>query len=126
MAHYAFLDENNIVTEVINGRNENEIVDGISNWEEHYGNVRNQLCLRTSYHGNIRKNFACVDGTYRFDLDAFICIKPYESWVLNEENCLWVAPILQPEQGINGIFYMWSEYNNNWIVDPVISKQEQP
>jgi len=75
MAHYAFLDENNIVTEVIVGIDETELIDGISpeNW---YGNFRGQTCVRTSYNGNIRYNFAGIDYTYDPIDDAFIAPMP--------------------------------------------------
>jgi len=89
MAHYAFLDENNIVTEVIPGRHEYEIVDGVSDWETWYGEFRGQRCVRTSYNGNIRKNYAGVGYTYDEDRDAFIAPKPSESYVLNEDTCQW-------------------------------------
>lgn len=90
MAHYAFLDENNIVTEVITGRNENEIVDGISDWEKYYGEFRGQKCIRTSYNSNIRKNYAGIGFTYDEVRDAFIPPKPeYGNWKLNEDTCLW-------------------------------------
>ena len=80
MAHYAFLDENNIVTEVITGRNEDEVVDGISDWETYYGNMRGQVCKRTSYNANIRKNYAGIGYRYDETLDAFIPPQPYPSW----------------------------------------------
>ena len=90
MAHYAFLDENNIVTEVITGRNEDEVVNNISNWEEYYGSIRNQRCLRTSYNNNYRKNYAGIGYTYNEELDAFIPPKPIDgNWELNEETCIW-------------------------------------
>jgi hypothetical protein len=94
MAHYAFLDENNIVTEVIPGRNEDEIVNGISDWEKHYEEFRPGLkCIRTSYNGNIRKNFAGVGFTYDQQRDAFIPPKPENSdgieYILNEQTCQW-------------------------------------
>ena len=57
MAHYAFLNDENIVVDVIAGRNENEVVDGVSDWEEWYGDFRGMKCIRTSYNGNIRKIF---------------------------------------------------------------------
>jgi hypothetical protein len=78
MAHYAFLDESNIVTEVIVGRNEWEEVDGITNWEEAYGNVRGQKCVRTSYNANIRYNYAGIGFTYDPIDDAFIPPAPCE------------------------------------------------
>jgi hypothetical protein len=111
MAHYAFLDENNIVTEVITGRNEDEVVDGISDWEAHYGEFRAQRCLRTSYNGNIRKNFAQIGHSYDGKLDAFIPPQPFESWVLNEDTCLWEAPIPHPE---DGGAYVWNEESTSW------------
>ncbi len=75
MAHYAFLDENNIVTEVIVGKDETEVIDGLTP-EEWYGNYRGQTCLRTSYNGNIRYNFAGVSFTYDPVDDAFIAPMP--------------------------------------------------
>jgi hypothetical protein len=75
MAHYAFIDENNIVTEVIVGIDETELIEGKSpeNW---YGEFRNQLCLRTSYNGNIRYNYAGIGYTYDPIDDAFIAPMP--------------------------------------------------
>jgi len=111
MAHYAFLDSNNIVTEVITGRNEDEVVDGISDWESHYGEFRNQRCIRTSYNGNIRKNYAAIGYTYDADLDAFIPITPFESWILNEETAQWEAPVPYPE---GELMYQWNEELGDW------------
>jgi hypothetical protein len=93
MAHYAFLDENNIVTEVIVGRNEDEVVDGISNWEEYYGNFRGQTCKRTSYNGNIRFNYAGIGMSYDEGRDAFITQKAncHAEEVLDEATCRWVC-----------------------------------
>jgi hypothetical protein len=71
MAHYAFLDKNNIVTEVITGRNETETVNGISDWEQYYGNLRNQICKRTSYNGNIRGKYAGIGDYYDAEKDIF-------------------------------------------------------
>ena len=112
MAHYAFLDDNNIITEVIVGRNEDEIVDGVSDWETYYGDIRNQLCLRTSYNGNIRFNYAGIGYTYDEERDAFIPPKPYDSWLLDEDTCLWEAPIPMPE---DGAIYVWDEESGDWI-----------
>jgi len=119
MAHYAFLDENNIVTEVIVGKNENE--EGI-NWEQHYGNFRGQLCKRTSYNTNggvhslggtpFRKNYAGLGYIYDKDRDAFITPKPYNSWILNEDTCRWEAPVAMP---INKNRYTWNEEILNWV-----------
>ena len=71
MAHYAFLDENNIVTEVIVGIDETELIEGLDT-ETWYGNYRGQVCKRTSYNNNIRKNYAAIGYTYDADRDAFI------------------------------------------------------
>ncbi len=120
MAHYAFLDENNIVTEVIVGKNENE--EGI-NWEQHYGNFRGQLCKRTSYNtiGGVhqlggtpfRKNYAGIGYQYDQQRDVFIPPKPYNSWILNEDTCLWDAPIPYPQDGNK---YTWNEEIKNWAL----------
>lgn len=111
MAHYAFLDENNIVTEVIPGRNEDEVVDGISDWEQWYGDFRGQVCKRTSYNGNYRKNYAGVGHYFDETRDAFIAPKPYDSWVLDEETCRWQAPVPYPT---DGLMYQWVEDDLNW------------
>jgi hypothetical protein len=113
MAHYAFLDENNIVTEVIVGRNEDEIVDGVSDWEAHYGQIRGQKCKRTSLHGNIRRTFARVGSRYDETADAFILPSPFPSWELNAELD-WVSPISYPEDDNN--LYEWSEIDRAWVV----------
>jgi hypothetical protein len=121
MAHYAFLDEDNIVTEVITGVDENIIqndtdgtqVGGTSAaWEAFYGNFRNQVCKRTSYNGNYRKNYAGIGYTYDAERDAFIAPKPYASWVLDEATCRWQAPTPMPTT--EGKFYSWSEDDLAW------------
>jgi hypothetical protein len=91
MAHYAFLDENNIVTEVIPGIDETELIEGLDP-ETWYGNFRAQVCKRTSYHGNIRKNYAGIGYTYNEELDAFIPPKPTDNAILDEETCRWIIP----------------------------------
>jgi hypothetical protein len=111
MAHYAFLDDNNVVTEVIVGRDEWEVVEGISDWEAHYAEVRGQRCVRTSYNGNIRKNYAGIGFTYSDDLDAFIPPKPFDSWLLNEDTAQWVAPIPYPD---GDLMYAWNEEVGDW------------
>jgi hypothetical protein len=110
MAHYAFLDENNIVTEVIVGIDETELIEGL-NPETWYGNLREQVCKRTSYNGNIRKNYAGIGFSYDFDRDAFIPPKPYPSWILEEETCRWYAPKSFPN---NGFTYFWNEGIIDW------------
>lgn len=109
MAHYAFLDENNIVTEVITGKDETELIEGLDP-ETWYGNFRGQTCKRTSYNGNIRYNYAGAGMSYDPDADAFIAPQPYPSWVLNELK-RWEAPILYPN---DGKMYYWDENLGNW------------
>jgi hypothetical protein len=88
MAHYAFLDENNIVTEVITGIDETELIEGLDP-ETWYGNFRGQACKRTSYNGNIRYNYAGIGFTYDPIDDAFIAPMPlcgHESLLLNDKK----------------------------------------
>jgi len=124
MAHYAFLDENNIVVEVIVGNDENQ--DQV-NWEQHYQEFRGLTCKRTSYntHGNqhpnnqpFRKNYAGIGFTYDEQRDAFIPPQPYSSWTLDEETCLWDPPIPKPSDAGTGeppIRYYWDEPTTSWI-----------
>ena len=88
MAHYAFLDENNIVTEVIVGIDETELIEGLDP-ETWYGDFREQTCKRTSYNGNIRKNYAGIGFTYDQTLDAFIPAKCHDEAILNETTAQW-------------------------------------
>jgi len=111
MAHYAFLDNNNIVTEVITGKDETEMLDGLTP-EEWYGNFRGQKCVRTSYNANIRFNYAGIGYSYDEIRDAFIAPKPYESWILNEDTCTWQAPIQHPN---DDKLYYWNEEGLNWV-----------
>lgn len=113
MAHYAFLDENNVVTEVIVGKDETELIDGLSP-EEWYGNYRGQVCKRTSYNNNIRKQYAGVGFTYDQSADVFITPQPFPSWSL-DENYDWQAPIDFPADGKN---YSWDESNQAWVEFP--------
>jgi|TARA_R100000482_G_scaffold104640_2_gene47336 hypothetical protein len=118
MAHYAFLNMQNIVTEVIVGKDE---TDGSTNWEIHYGNIREQVCKRTSYntrggaHINdgtpFRKNYAGIGFTYDYARDAFIPPQPFNSWTLNSDTCLWDPPVAYPEDGNR---YTWDEENQEW------------
>jgi len=122
MAHYAFLDDDNIVTEVIVGRDEDEVVDGITDWEAYYGELRSQRCLRTSYntyggqHNNggtpFRKNYASIDFVYDEVRDAFIPPQPFPSWLFNEETCLWDAPVAIP---LDDKLYTWDEDTVSWV-----------
>jgi len=118
MAHYAFLNEENIVTEVIVGKNE---TDGNIDWEVHYGDIRGQVCKRTSYNtkGGVhsgdgtpfRKNYAGVGYKYDETRDAFIEPQPFNSWTLNEDSCQWEAPTAYPTDGQQ---YTWNEETTSW------------
>ena len=122
MAHYAYLDENNIVTQVIVGKNEDEIVlDENGNpidWEVYYGAKRTSYHTWKGVHQNggtpFRKNYAAIGFEYDPIRDAFIPPKPFPSWILNEETCHWEAPIPQPEN-IIGWYWVWSEEQQNWF-----------
>ena len=128
MAHYAFLDENNIVTEIIVGINETESIEGLDP-ETWYGNFRGQVCKRTSYNtsGNnhktdgtpFRKNYAGIGFTYSDSLDAFIPPKPFNSWILDEETCNWNPPVPYPviEEGSDES-YVWDENTTSWLLLP--------
>ena len=110
MAHYAFLDENNIVTEVITGIDESDLIEG-KDPETWYAKFRGQTCKRTSYNGNIRKNYAGVGMFYDEERDAFIPLQPYASWVLDEETAQWKAPIAYPT---DSLIYSWNEELGDW------------
>ena len=119
MAHYAFLDGDDVVTEVIVGRDEWE--DGVD-WERHYGEFRGLTCKRTSYttRGGVhigggapyRKNYAGVGFSYDHSRDAFIPPQPYASWVLDEGSCLWRPPVAKPDDGAS---YVWNEELGLWV-----------
>jgi len=127
MAYYAFLDENNIVTEVISGLDEGQDTD----WEAFYSEFRGQTCKRTSYNtrGGIhydpetnqpsddqsrafRKNYAGIGFLYDVERDAFLPEQPYASWSLNQETCQWVAPVPHPDDDGQ---YVWDEQNLTWV-----------
>jgi hypothetical protein len=109
MAHYAFLDENNIVTEVITGIDETEMIEGLSP-EVWYGNFRGQVCKRTSYNNNVRGTYAGIGYSYDSDEDIFIAPKPFPSWV--RSGSFWEAPTSRPE---DDKFYTWDEDSLTWI-----------
>ena len=91
MAHYAFLDNNNIVTEVIVGIDETELIEGLDP-ETWYGNFRGQTCKRTSYNGKIRYNYAGIGFTYDQTRDAFIAPEPDMHLGFDETTCNWINP----------------------------------
>jgi hypothetical protein len=122
MAHYAFLDLNNVVTQVIVGKDENNAVEGVTDWESYYGELMGQTCKRTSYNTNggvhsgggvaYRGNYAGIGYSFDEALDAFITKKPYPSWTLNTETFTWDSPVAYPED--EG-YYNWDESAQQWV-----------
>jgi hypothetical protein len=110
MAHYAFLDNNNVVTEVITGIDETELIEGLDP-ETWYGNFRGQVCKRTSYNGNIRKQYAGIGYTYDAGANVFVAPQPFPSWTL-DENHDWQPPTPMP---VDDKRYTWFEPNQQWI-----------
>jgi hypothetical protein len=108
MAHYAFLNSDNVITEIIVGKDE---TDTSQDWEQFYGEIRNQVCKRTSYNNNIRKNYAGIGYTYDAERDAFIPPKPYASWILDETTCQWTSSTPYPNDGNR---YWWNEEKMSW------------
>ena len=110
MAHYAFLDTNNVVTEVITGIDETELIEGLEP-EVWYGNFRGQVCKRTSYNHNIRKQYAGIGYTYNADADVFVAPQPFSSWTL-DSNHDWQPPTPMPT---DGEMYSWNEEELEWV-----------
>ena len=116
MAHFAQLDENNVVTQVIVIHN-NELLDngveseakGIAFCQSLFPGTN---WKQTSYNANTRKNYAGIGFTYDAGRDAFIPPKPYPSWVLNEATCRWDAPVPMPD---DGKLYRWDEETLSWV-----------
>jgi hypothetical protein len=122
MAHYAELDSNNVVKQVIvvsnadtsTAQGEEKESIGIAFCERLLGGT----WVKTSYNNNIRKNYAGIGYTYDKDRDAFIPPKPYNSWVLDETTCKWNAPVALPSdagQGDPPKLYTWDENTVNWV-----------
>lgn len=117
MAHFAKLDDNNIVENVIVVHN-NELLDENGNESEQKGidfcqsNFGGRW-IQTSYNASIRKNYAGIGFSYDPTRDAFIGRKQYESWVLNEQTCRWEAPSPYPQ---DGKFYEWNEDTLSWVL----------
>ena len=107
MSHFAEIDENNIVIQVLKGDNElpNE---GYDWFVENLGGT----WVKTSYNNNIRKNYAGIGYTYDEGRDAFIAPKLFDSWVLNEDTCWWEAPTPMPT---DGKYYIWNEETISWV-----------
>lgn len=116
MAHFAELDENNVVTRVIVVANK-DTADANGNEAESIGVAFCQRLLggnwvQTSYHGNIRKNYAGIGYTYDAAIDAFVPPQPYPSWVLNPDTAQWEAPVPMPD---DGKMYSWDEATQSWV-----------
>jgi hypothetical protein len=119
MAHFAKLDENNVVLEVHLVSNNELLQDGVeseskgihflTDWSGGYTNWK-----QTSYNGKIRKNYAGVGYAYDAQRDAFIPPQPFSSWVLNEETCQWYTPTAMPTDGQR---YSWDEATTSWVVN---------
>jgi hypothetical protein len=105
MSHWAEIDENNIVLRVLVGNN-SEPDEG-----EAFMNSLGGTWVKTSYNGNIRKNYAGIGYSYDSERDAFISPKPFDSWTLDEETCRWEAPVPYPT---DGKVYSWNEDITNW------------
>ena len=115
MAHFAKLDEQNIVTQVIVVANEELLDNGTESEAKGIAFCQSLLggnWKQTSYNNRIRKNYAGIGYLYDNQRDAFIPPKPFASWVLNEATCLWDAPVLMPTE--NGP-YFWNEETQNWV-----------
>ena len=109
MAHFAKIDNNNLVTEVIVAE-KNFINSGLVGDEF--------LWVQTSYNNNFRKNFAGIGYTYDSTRDAFYASQPFASWILNEDTCEWEAPVAYPDDGTTdpeGKHYNWDEASTNWV-----------
>jgi len=122
MAHFAQLDENNVVLQVIVVDNK-DTADANGVEKEHIGAAFCERLLggtwkQTSYNGNLRKNYAGIGYTYNEDIDAFVAPKPYASWVLNEETAIYEAPVAMPEDAGTGEppkRYTWNEQTTSWV-----------
>jgi hypothetical protein len=123
MAHFAQIDENNIVTQVIVVSDDDCAGGNFPESEVAGAYFCNKLLggtwKQTSYNINFRKNFAGIGYTYDRERDAFIPPKPFDSWVLNEDTCLWDAPVAMPD---DGGMYQWDESTTSWVA----VEQEQP
>jgi hypothetical protein len=117
MAHFAQLDDSNVVTQVIVVHNNELMVDGVESEEKGIEFCQsllgpNTYWKQTSYNASFRKNYAGIGFTYDFQRDAFIAPQPYPSWILDEQTCLWKPPIPYPNDGKP---YYWDEAQQNWI-----------
>jgi hypothetical protein len=120
MAHFAKLDENNVVVQVTVVHNNELLQDGVESEAKGVQFLvdlfgENANWKQTSYNNRIRKNYAGVGYTYNATRDAFIPPQPFPSWVLNEDTCLWDAPTSYPT---DGQFYQWDEATTSWVAVP--------
>jgi len=121
MAHFAKIDENNVVTQVVVVDNK-DTADALGVEKEHIGAAHLEKILggtwkQTSYNANMRKNYAGIGYTFDAQRDAFIPPKPFNSWVLNEATCHWQAPTPMPEDAGTGDppkMYFWNEDTVSW------------
>ncbi len=123
MAHWAEVDENNIVTRVLVGSNEDPdegyqwLIDNIGGtWvKTSYNTIAGTHTLGGT---PFRKNYAGIGYTYDSVRDAFISPKPEElsSWILNEDSCIWEAPIAMPTDAPEGKYYTWDEESVSWVL----------
>lgn len=119
MAHFAEIDENNVVQRVIVVANK-DTADANGNEVESIGVAFCQRLLggnwkQTSYNANFRKNYAGIGYTYDVGIDAFVPLKPYPSWVLNSNTAQWEAPVPMPQ---DGKMYSWDEATQSWVEVP--------
>lgn len=115
MAHFAKIDESKIVTEVIVVNNEELLIDGVESEAKGVAFCQSLFggtWVQTSYNGNFRKHYAGIGFSYDAGRDAFIPPKPFDSWILDEETCIWQAPIPYPN---DGNIYEWDEATQSWI-----------
>lgn len=132
MAHYAYVNDDNIVTSVIVGPDEGTEPDGVISWEDYFSAKGKGRAVRTSYNtiGGVhydsetgepsadqskalRFNYAAINYYYDEARDAFIPPKPFDSWVLDEATYLWTAPVTYPDDGRD---YVWNENARDWEV----------
>jgi hypothetical protein len=113
MAHYAIIDENNLVTNVIVA--DDEYIENLENKNNYIKTSYNTLHGQHTLGGTpLRKNFAGIGMYYDPERDAFISMKPYPSWVLDEFTCTWISPIEKPQE-LEGKFLFWDEPTRSWI-----------
>lgn len=111
MAHYAYLDENNIVITVIVGKDETELIEGF-NPEIYYAQGTDFTVKRTSYNAKIRGKFASIGDSYNADEDIFIEPQPFPSWT--RQGSYYFPPVNFPEP-VEGKRFTWSEEAGDWI-----------